>query len=229
MFSKLAQALDNSWLKFLEPEFEKPYMRSLHKFLEGELKSGKTLYPPMPEVFEAFHATPFDQLRVLILGQDPYHGPGQAHGLSFSVPVDQKIPPSLRNIYKELERDFQQQAPSHGCLKSWAEQGVLLLNACLTVEQAKAGAHQKKGWETFTDAVIQHISEGRPRVVFVLWGAYAQKKRGLIDESRHLVLTAPHPSPLSAHRGFIGCGHFSKVNQDLQARGQTPINWMPPL
>ncbi len=228
MFSSLIQTLDKSWRKRLESEFQKPYMQSLFEFLEGEQAAGKILYPPISEVFQAFQSTPFDQVQVLILGQDPYHGPGQAHGLSFSVPKGQKIPPSLRNIYKELERDCQETTPSHGNLQSWSEQGVLLLNACLTVEQGKAGAHQKQGWETFTDAVIQRLSEERPRMAFVLWGAYAQKKRVFIDEGKHLILTAPHPSPLSAHRGFIGCGHFSKVNQDLQARGLAPINWMSP-
>ena len=217
--------LEPGWKQALASEFESPYMQQLRQFLLAEKQSGKVIYPPGAEIFHAFDATPFDQVKVVILGQDPYHGPGQAHGLCFSVREGVRIPPSLVNIYKEIQRDLGIPAPSHGYLEKWAQQGVLLLNATLTVEQGNAGAHQGKGWETFTDAAIRRLNDEREHLVFMLWGSYAQKKGAVIDASRHLVLKAPHPSPLSAHRGFIGCGHFSEANRYLEAHGQTPIDW----
>ncbi len=200
-------------------------MQNLRKYLVAEKAAGKVIYPPGGNFFAAFNHTPFDKVKLVILGQDPYHGPGQAHGLSFSVPSGVRIPPSLRNIYQELNRDLGLPSPAHGNLEHWADQGVLLLNAVLTVEQAKAGAHQGKGWEQFTDAAITVLNEKREHLVFLLWGSYAQKKGSFIDRQRHLVLQSPHPSPLSAHRGFIGNGHFSKANEYLRQNGQTPIDW----
>ncbi|WP_288902140.1 uracil-DNA glycosylase [uncultured Sneathiella sp.] len=217
--------LEKSWLEQLQPEFDKQYMRDLRAFLVAEKAAGKVIFPPGGNIFAALDHTPFDQVKLVILGQDPYHGPGQAHGLSFSVPPGIQIPPSLRNIYKELNRDLGLPFPNHGNLEQWADQGVLLLNAVLTVEQAKAGAHQGKGWEQFTDAAIAALNEKREHIVFLLWGSYAQKKGSFIDRQRHLVLQSPHPSPLSAHRGFIGNGHFSKANDYLSQTGQTPIDW----
>lgn len=217
--------LEKSWLEQLGPEFNKPYMRNLREFLVTEKAAGKVIFPPGDSIFAAFNHTPFDQVKLVILGQDPYHGPGQAHGLSFSVPSGVQIPPSLRNIYKELNRDLGLPFPTHGNLEHWADQGVLLLNAVLTVEQAKAGAHQGKGWEQFTDAAIAALNEKREHLVFLLWGSYAQKKGRFIDRQKHFVLQSPHPSPLSAHRGFIGNGHFSKANEYLRQCGQTPIDW----
>ncbi|MCC3305747.1 uracil-DNA glycosylase [Sneathiella sp. HT1-7] len=217
--------LEKSWLEQLGPEFNKPYMRNLREFLVAEKAAGKVIFPPGDSIFAAFNHTPFDQVKLVILGQDPYHGPGQAHGLSFSVPSGVQIPPSLRNIYKELNRDLGLPSPTQGNLEHWADQGVLLLNAVLTVEQAKAGAHQGKGWEQFTDAAIAALNEKREHLVFLLWGSYAQKKGSFIDRQRHLVLQSSHPSPLSAHRGFIGNGHFSKANEYLRQCGQTPIDW----
>ena len=186
------------------------------------------IYPAASNWFAAFDQTPFDRVKVVILGQDPYHGPGQAHGLCFSVLAGVTVPPSLRNMYQELQSDTGFIPPGHGCLSHWAEQGVLLLNATLTVEQANAGAHQGKGWEQFTDRAIQALNSKRERLVFLLWGSYAQKKGAFIDVDRHLVLKAPHPSPLSAHRGFLGCKHFSKANRYLQETGQVPIDWQLP-
>lgn len=220
--------LHPSWLAHLAEEFNQPYMKQLKTFLVTEKKQGKIIYPASKNIFNAFNSTPLDQVKVVILGQDPYHGPNQAHGLCFSVQPRVPAPPSLQNIFKELQRDLGLDIPSHGCLQSWAYQGVLLLNATLTVEQARAGSHQGRGWETFTDKAIQLVNEQCQGVVFLLWGSYAQKKAAFIDTSKHLILKAPHPSPLSAHRGFIGCGHFSAVNDYLQRSGRLPIDWQLP-
>ena len=205
-------------------EFDQPYMQQLRQFLQQQKSAGKVIYPPGSQWFAAFNSTPFDQVRVVILGQDPYHGPNQAHGLCFSVVPGVKVPPSLANIYKEQADDLGLvQPPAHGCLTSWAQQGVLLLNATLTVEQADAGAHQGKGWEQFTDSAIRALNDQRRGIVFLLWGSYAQKKGAFIDQSRHLVLKSVHPSPLSAYRGFLGCKHFSATNQYLQQQGQPAL------
>ena len=220
--------LEPSWLNVLGGEFDQPYMKQLREFLVQQKGAGRVIYPPSSQWFSAFNSTPFDQVRVVILGQDPYHGPNQAHGLCFSVMPGVKVPPSLMNIYKELQDDLAVQPPSHGCLTSWAEQGVLLLNATLTVEQANAGAHQGKGWERFTDQAIRALNDQRDGIVFLLWGSYAQKKGAFIDQSRHLVLKSVHPSPLSAYRGFLGCKHFSTANNYLQQRGQLAIDWQLP-
>ena len=220
--------LEPSWLNVLGREFDQPYMQQLREFLLQQKGAGRVIYPPSSQWFSAFNSTPFDQVRVVILGQDPYHGPNQAHGLCFSVMRGVKVPPSLMNIYKELQDDLAVQPPSHGCLTSWAEQGVLLLNATLTVEQANAGAHQGKGWERFTDQAIRALNDQRDGIVFLLWGSYAQKKGAFIDQSRHLVLKSVHPSPLSAYRGFLGCKHFSTANNYLQQRGQPAIDWQLP-
>lgn len=200
-------------------------MTELRKFLSHELASKKIIFPESSEWFRAFSATPFDKVKTVIIGQDPYHGDDQAHGLCFSVMPGVPIPPSLRNIFKELNRDLEVPISEQGNLDSWAEQGVLLLNATLTVERGRAGSHQGKGWEQFTDYVIEKLNEEREGLVFLLWGSFAQKKGQYIDRERHLVLTSPHPSPLSAYRGFIGCGHFSQVNQYLQQKGVDPIDW----
>lgn len=220
--------LEPSWLNVLGGEFDQPYMQQLREFLVQQKGAGRVIYPPSSQWFSAFNSTPFDQVRVVILGQDPYHGPNQAHGLCFSVMPGVKVPPSLMNIYKELQDDLAVQPPSHGCLTSWAEQGVLLLNATLTVEKANAGAHQGKGWERFTDQAIRALNDQRDGIVFLLWGSYAQKKGAFIDQSRHLVLKSVHPSPLSAYRGFLGCKHFSTANNYLQQRGQLAIDWQLP-
>lgn len=217
--------LSDTWLNALQAEFEAPYMQELSAFLRAEKQSGKQIYPSGDAIFAALNATPIDSVRVVILGQDPYHGPDQAHGLSFSVPPGIRVPPSLQNIYKELVSDIGINMPSHGNLTAWAEQGVLLLNAVLTVQAANAGSHQGRGWERFTDRVIQVVNEQQQNVVFMLWGAYAQKKGQVIDRSRHLVLQAPHPSPLSAHRGFLGCRHFSQANAYLTQHGKAAIDW----
>lgn len=217
--------LEPSWKEKVGDYFDRPDMQALSEFLRQELRAGKVIFPPPKQIFAALDATPFEAVKVVILGQDPYHGPGQAHGLCFSVQPGVPIPPSLRNMYVELQRDIGFQPPRHGCLTHWAEQGVLLLNAVLTVEQAMANSHQGKGWEGFTDAVIDALNRGRDGLVFMLWGSYAQAKGKLIDTRRHLVLKAPHPSPLSAHRGFIGCGHFSAANAYLESHGQTPVDW----
>ena len=204
-------------------------MAGLRDFLLREKAAGRVVYPPGPRIFAALDATPFDRVKVVILGQDPYHGPGQAHGLCFSVPPGTAPPPSLLNIFAELQRDLGIPRPDHGCLQSWAERGVLLLNAVLTVGQGAPASHQGKGWEAFTDAVVARLNEEREGLVFMLWGSHAQAKGRMVDRSRHCVLQAPHPSPLSAHRGFIGCGHFSSANRYLQARGEDPIDWrLPP-
>ncbi|CAA0083019.1 Uracil-DNA glycosylase [BD1-7 clade bacterium] len=222
---KRSTRIHSSWLPVLQTEFDMPYMQDLRDFLQAEKTAGKTIYPKGEHIFAAFDATPLDQVKVVILGQDPYHGDNQAHGLSFSVPPGERVPPSLVNIYKELHADTGFIIPQHGNLESWAQQGVLLLNSVLTVEQAKAASHQNRGWETFTDAVVDGLNQHRSGLVFMLWGAYAQRKGKKIDRSRHLVLEAPHPSPLSAHRGFLGCRHFSQANQYLQAHGEAPIHW----
>lgn len=220
--------LEESWKARLLPEFQQPYMQQLRAFLLQRKQQGHVIYPKGNEYFNAFNYTPFDRVKVVILGQDPYHGPNQAHGLCFSVRPGVALPPSLINIFKELNRDLGIPMPSHGCLTHWAEQGVLLLNAVLTVEQGQANAHQGKGWEQFTDAVIRELNEHREGIVFMLWGSYAQKKGQFINRRKHCVLTAPHPSPLSAHRGFLGCGHFSRANEYLRQRNQTPIDWSLP-
>lgn len=204
-------------------------MIALAQFLRAEKQAGKIIYPRGSRIFAALDTTPFDAVRVVILGQDPYHGPGQAHGLCFSVLPGVPVPPSLENIFKEIERDLRIPRPDHGCLVPWARRGVLLLNSVLTVEQNKPGSHAGKGWEGFTDACIDALNREREGLVFLLWGSYAQAKGKLIDLRRHRVLKAPHPSPLSAHRGFIGCGHFSRTNDYLREHGQEPIDWsLPP-
>ena len=220
--------LEPSWKNALREEFDKPYMAQLREFLRQEHAAGKQIYPPGPLIFNALNLTPLDQVKVVILGQDPYHGPGQAHGLCFSVQPGIATPPSLANIYKELKRDLNIDIPAHGCLQSWAEQGVLLLNTTMTVERANAASHAKKGWEHFTDRVIQVVSEHQPNTVFLLWGAHAQSKQKLIDATKHLVLTSVHPSPLSAYRGFIGNGHFSRTNKFLEQHGLQGIDWRLP-
>jgi uracil-DNA glycosylase len=218
------------WNDFIEAEKQKEYFGAMLDFVESERQAGKVIYPPSVEVFNAFTFTPLSEVRVVIIGQDPYHGPNQAHGLCFSVQPEVKVPPSLVNIYKELKRDIPGfDTPTHGYLKSWAEQGVLLLNTVLTVEQGKPHSHAKIGWEPFTDRVIEHINESCDDVIFLLWGAHAQKKGKMIDRNRHVVLSAAHPSPLSAHRGFLGCGHFSQVNHYLVSKGKSPIDWQPTL
>jgi uracil-DNA glycosylase len=221
--------LEPSWLAELRQEFEQPYMKSLREFLVAEKRAGKTIYPASANWFNAFRCAPFASVEVVILGQDPYHGPGQAHGLCFSVPRGVEPPPSLRNIFLELERDLGIAPPAHGCLESWATQGVLLLNSVLTVERGRPASHQGRGWEQFTDRVVQVLNERRERLVFLLWGSYAERKGRIIDRERHLVLSSPHPSPLSAHRGFIGNGHFSAANRYLAEHGKRPIDWrLPP-
>ncbi|MGD9662094.1 MAG: uracil-DNA glycosylase [Porticoccaceae bacterium] len=217
--------LEPGWMAVLGAQFDLPYMVELKAFLKNEKAQGKVIYPPGSLWFNAFNTTPFDKVKVVILGQDPYHGPNQAHGLCFSVLPGVQIPPSLMNIYKEIQADLGIASPKHGCLTHWAEQGVLLLNATLTVEQGRAGAHQGKGWEVFTDCAVQALNDRREQLVFMLWGSYAQKKGAIIDTKRHLVLKAPHPSPLSAHRGFLGCRHFSQANAYLEKTGQTAIDW----
>ncbi|NEP55691.1 MAG: uracil-DNA glycosylase [Symploca sp. SIO2G7] len=217
--------LEPTWKAVLEDVFVTPNMQALKKFLKEEKAAGKIIYPRGSLMFNAMNSTPFDQVKVVILGQDPYHGPGQAHGLSFSVPKGVALPPSLINIFKEIEQDLGIKLPKHGCLQDWADQGVLLLNSVLTVEQHKAASHKGKGWEEFTDAIISALNQQRKNLVFLLWGSYAQKKGKFIDRERHLVLTSPHPSPLSAHRGFFGNRHFSKTNAYLQKNGVEPISW----
>ncbi len=220
--------LHQSWLQYLQPEFDKPYMQGLRAFLLGEKSANRKIYPDGKLIFSALDSTHLDDLKVVILGQDPYHGPGQAHGLSFSVPDGVDVPPSLRNMYKELVSDVDFEPPAHGHLQHWADQGVLLLNATLTVEARKAGSHQGKGWEHFTDAVIHAVNDHCENVVFLLWGSYAQKKGAFIDTDKHCVLKAPHPSPLSAYRGFFGCQHFSKTNSYLDEHQKTIIDWQLP-
>ncbi len=217
--------ITNDWLDAIKPEFGKPYYRELFEFVKEEY-SRVVVYPPADDIFNAFHFTPLSRVKVLILGQDPYHNVHQAHGLCFSVPPDQQeIPPSLQNIYKELQDDLGCSIPNHGYLKKWADQGVLLLNTVLTVRAHQAGSHQGKGWEQFTDAVIQAVNALDRPVVYLLWGKPAQSKAGMLTNPKHLVLKAPHPSPLSAYRGFFGCKHFSKTNAFLQEHGVEPIDW----
>ncbi len=225
MNSSELSRLEPSWKARIGDEFQKPYMQSLLAFLEEEYRQGKTIFPQVDDIFAAFNHTPFDRVRVVIMGQDPYHGPGQAHGLCFSVKPGVPIPPSLQNIFKELQSDLGVSSPRNGSLIPWADQGVLLLNATLTVESGKAGSHHKRGWEQFTDRVIQTLNAEKSGLIFILWGSPAQKKCSLVDETKHQVLKAPHPSPLSSYRGFFGCRHFSKVNEILRARGETLINW----
>ncbi len=217
--------LDNSWRERLLGDFESSYMAGLRDFLREQKAAGKTIYPAGDEIFAALNATPFEAVKVVILGQDPYHGPGQAHGLCFSVRPGVRVPPSLKNIYKELAADVGFVPPDHGCLSEWAGQGVLLLNSVLTVEASLAASHQGRGWEKFTDSVVNQLNHGARGIVFILWGSYAQKKGAMIDRSRHLVLQSPHPSPLSASRGFFGNHHFSKSNEYLLAQGKEAIDW----
>ena len=220
--------LGDSWKAALGDEFSRPYMQDLKAFLQREKADGKHIFPKGAEYFRALDLTPLDDVRVVILGQDPYHGAGQAHGLCFSVQPGVRVPPSLVNIYKEMQSDLGIPPARHGFLEHWARQGVLLLNSVLTVEEARAASHQGKGWETFTDAVIRAVNLDCEHVVFMLWGAYAQKKAAFVDRARHLVLTAPHPSPLSAHNGFFGCRHFSQANDYLAAQGRNAIDWQLP-
>ena len=225
MDKKREIGLEPSWKTRLEPEFACDYMGSLREFLLDRKRNGAVIYPPGELIFNALNSTPFDTVKVVILGQDPYHGPGQAHGLCFSVRDGVAPPPSLVNIFREIGEDLGCQPPASGDLQPWADQGVLLLNAVLTVERGQAGSHQGKGWERFTDRVVSELNRGRQGLVFLLWGSYAMKKGAVIDRDRHLVLTAPHPSPLSAYRGFFGCRHFSKANAWLEQKGLAPINW----
>ena len=220
--------LEDSWKKLLFEEFGESYMQSLRQFLFDEKAKGKRIFPPGEEIFNALNTTTFDNANVVILGQDPYHGARQAHGLCFSVKPGIEIPPSLVNIYKELETDLSFMRPTHGCLTYWAEQGVLLLNAVLTVESGRAGSHQGKGWERFTDKIIALLNENKRGIVFILWGSYAQKKGAIIDRQKHMVLQSPHPSPLSASKGFFGNHHFSKTNDYLKSQGKASIDWQLP-
>jgi uracil-DNA glycosylase len=220
--------LEASWLERLREEFGLPYMRELKAFLRSEKAHGKVIYPRGDEIFAAFDHTPVECVRVVILGQDPYHGPGQAHGLCFSVRPGVALPPSLANIYRELEQDLGITMPNHGCLNAWADQGVLLLNSVLTVERGRAASHRDRGWEQFTDRAVEIVNRDCEHVVFMLWGTYAQRKGAVIDTRRHCVLRAPHPSPLSAHRGFFGCRHFSRANDYLVSMGREPIDWRLP-
>lgn len=217
--------INNDWLPVMKPEFAKPYYRDLYKFIKTEYQS-RVIYPPAGDIFNALHLTPLSEVKVLILGQDPYHNEHQAHGLSFSVLPDQKeIPPSLVNIYTELQNDLGCYIPNNGYLVKWAEQGVLLLNTVLTVRAHQANSHQGKGWEQFTDAIIRAVNEQDRPIVYMLWGRPAQMKRSMLTNPKHLILTAPHPSPLSAYRGFFGCKHFSQANDFLVQNGSTPIDW----
>ncbi len=217
--------IEPSWKEILKEEFDKPYFQHIPLHLKTEKTQGKTIYPPGGNIFNAFNTTPFDKIKVVIIGQDPYHGQGQAHGLCFSVLKGVAPPPSLVNIFKELKDDIGMGIPAHGNLTSWAEQGVFLLNASLTVRAGEPMSHSKIGWAQFTDAVIKMISDKKEHVVFFLWGKFAQDKRLLVDEKKHLVLTAAHPSPLSAFNGFFGCKHFSKANQYLMSKGIDPVDW----
>ena len=220
-----AVKLEADWKAALADQFEQPYMQALGRFLREEKAAGKVIYPPGSLIFNALNSTPLAKVKVVIIGQDPYHGPGQAHGLCFSVLPGVPVPPSLQNIFKELQRDLNIEPPGHGCLQAWAEQGVLLLNTVLTVRAGQAHSHAAFGWETFTDCVIRRLAEQREGLVFILWGSHAQKKGAFIDRSRHLVLSAPHPSPLSAHRGFFGSRPFSQTNAYLKAQGKSEIDW----
>ncbi|MFN7313515.1 MAG: uracil-DNA glycosylase [Bacteroidota bacterium] len=219
--------IEPGWKSLLQKEFDKPYFEALVRFIKQEKENGKIIFPPGPQLFAAFDHTPFDKVKVVIIGQDPYHGTGQAHGLCFSVNKGVSVPPSLQNIYKEIQADLGStyQIPPHGDLTHWANQGVLLLNATLTVEKDKAGSHQGKGWEQFTDEVIKQLNEHKEHLVFMLWGKFAQGKAAIINPEKHLVLKAAHPSPFSAYQGFFGCGHFSAANAYLKAHQHTQINW----
>ncbi len=220
--------ITNDWLPVLEPEFKKPYYKELYGFVKEEYET-RTIYPPSEQIFTALHLTPLSEIKVLILGQDPYHNENQAHGLSFSVlPTQKNIPPSLQNIYKELEADLGCTKPNHGYLEQWAKQGVLMLNTVLTVRAHEANSHQGKGWEQFTDAIIQAVNKEDRPIVYLLWGGPAQRKIPMLTNPKHLILKAPHPSPLSAYRGFFGCKHFSQVNEFLANEGFAPINWQLP-
>lgn len=224
----MGMKIEKSWHALLKEEIDKPYIQKLKEFLSKEKKENRTIYPPENLVFNAFSQTPFDQVKVVIVGQDPYHGAGQAHGLCFSVPEGVPLPPSLKNIFLELEDDLKISPPSSGCLTGWAKQGVLLLNTCLTVRASEAGSHSNQGWEQFTEAVIRLLSKREKPLVFLLWGKWAQDKALPIlseRENRHMILTAAHPSPFSAYRGFLGCRHFSKTNEALTKWGMTPIDW----
>ncbi len=216
--------IESRWKEHLKEEFAKPYFAGIKQFLSGEKTNGKTIFPPGPLIFNAFDKTPFDKVRVVILGQDPYHGPGQAMGLCFSVPRQVAVPASLKNIFKELNRDIGLPIPGHGDLTAWTRQGIFLLNAILTVEKGQAGGHSKIGWQIFTDAVIKTLSDHRDGLIFLLWGNYARSKKILIDGTKHTILEAAHPSPL-ARDAFKGCAHFSKTNSILLSRGEKPINW----
>ncbi len=222
--NKIAPKIEESWKKVLMSQFESPYFADLKAFLLEEKKQ-YTIYPPGSQIFSAFDVLPFDKVKVVIIGQDPYHGPNQANGMCFSVSKGVMFPPSLRNIFKELHDDVGMETPKHGDLTHWAEQGVLLLNASLTVRAHQPLSHQNKGWEKFTDYAIQQLSEHHNGLVFLLWGRFAQNKEALIDTEKHHILKAPHPSPLSASRGFFGCKHFSKTNEILMQKGQEPIDW----
>jgi uracil-DNA glycosylase len=220
--------IDSSWLPYIGEEFEKEYMKELSSFLKEEKKAGKTIYPKGSHIFETLNKTSFENIKVVILGQDPYHGPGQAHGLSFSVNRGVRIPPSLQNIYKELRNDLGLTPPTHGHLEHWAHQGVLLLNNVLTVEEGKPAGHHGRGWEKFTDKVIEVLNQEKKNLVFILWGSPAQKKASFVDSKRHFVITSVHPSPLSAHRGFLGSKPFSKTNAYLASKGVEVIDWSLP-
>jgi uracil-DNA glycosylase len=223
--SSISPQIEKSWLNVLQDEFQKPYFADLKQFLLDEINTKKVICPPPKQMFSAFEACPFEKVKVVIIGQDPYHGPRQAHGLCFSVNKEIPIPPSLKNIYKELHADMGCDIPNHGNLEKWAKQGVLLLNAVLSVRSGAAASHAKKGWEQFTDRVITEISEKKEGVVFLLWGRYAQQKGAMIDKEKHFVLEAAHPSPLSAHNGFFGCKHFSMTNEILKSQGKKKIDW----
>lgn len=223
-----APKIEPSWLEVLRPEFDKIYMKNLRAFLVEEARSGQRVFPPMPEIFNAFWLTPFDKVKVVILGQDPYHGPGQAHGLCFSVRRGQRVPPSLVNIYQELKSDLGISAPNHGELTSWAEQGVLMLNTALTVRARQANSHKDQGWEIFTDKVIEELNASDQEIAFVLWGSKAGKKSSMINRQKHLIVSSSHPSPYSADRGFFGSKPFSRINQWLESKGRAPIDWTLP-
>lgn len=225
MAEKRKIKLHSEWLAALGEEFEQDYMQQLRAFLIERSRQGAVIYPPGRQIFSAFDSTPLSRVRVVILGQDPYHGPGQAHGLCFSVGEGVQTPPSLRNIFKELESDLGLSPPAHGHLQAWAQQGVLLLNTVLTVERGQPASHRERGWERLTDTALRAVNERCQRVVFMLWGSHARRKAALVDGERHLVLEAPHPSPLSAHRGFFGCRHFSRANRWLEDNGVEPVNW----
>lgn len=223
-------ALEHSWQSLIGDQFDQPYMQTLREFLISEKRAGKRVYPPGPQMFAAMDLVPVEQVKIVIIGQDPYHGPNQAMGLSFSVPKDQPLPPSLRNIYTEIQEDMGQSIDFNGAsgdLSHWAEQGVLLLNAVLSVQHAQAASHQGKGWEQFTDELVKRLANRREGLIFMLWGSYAQKKAAQVAAERHHLLKAPHPSPLSAHRGFFGCKHFSAANRLLEQQALAPIDWLP--